>query len=177
MPNYFHCEFSPGKAIGDGGYLECVFGRGSGGWSLSWSAVLSRSGLAIGLLAGIISTLGFHFITPFLERKIGLYDTCGIHNLHGIPGALGGIISAIIIAVYNSGVDKAYTSQFSTLSMFNDPDVNSNYLRQGALQFAGTLTSLLIGLFAGIGTGVVLNLTYTENPESFFHDSPYFEVG
>lgn len=69
--------------------------------------------LGIGLLAGVISTMGFHYITPLLEKKIGLYDTCGIHNLHGIPGALGGIFSAILVAAYNGGVDTAYTSQFS----------------------------------------------------------------
>jgi ammonium transporter Rh len=133
--------------------------------------------LAIGLLAGVISTLGFHYITPFLERKIGLYDTCGIHNLHGIPGALGGIISAAIIAAYSGGVDTAYTSQFSTFSMFNNSNANSDYLRQGGLQLAGTFTSLFVGLLAGIATGVVLNMTYNENPGAFFHDSPYFEVG
>lgn len=58
--------------------------------------------LSIGLLVGIISTICFIKLTPFLERTIGLYDTCGINNLHGIPGLLGGILSAIVIAAYNS---------------------------------------------------------------------------
>ena len=66
-----------------------------------------RPGLAlfIGFTAGLISTLGFHNLSPKLLDLIGLYDTCGIHNLHGIPGLLGGIWSAIIVAFYNSGVD------------------------------------------------------------------------
>lgn len=133
--------------------------------------------LGIGLLAGAISTIGFHYVTPFLEKKIGLYDTCGIHNLHGIPGALGGIFSAILVAAYNTGVDTVYTSQFSPVSMFNDPNVTSNYLHQGGLQFAGTMTSLFLGLLGGIITGVILNLTYNENAGCFFQDSAYFEVG
>ncbi len=58
--------------------------------------------ILIGVVSGMVSTLGFRFLTAKLEDLIGLYDTCGIHNLHGIPGVLGGIFSGIIIAAYNS---------------------------------------------------------------------------
>merc|ERR1719454_444154 len=47
----------------------------------------------IGLLAGALSTFGFckqdYIIT-------GNTDTCGINNLHGMPGLLGGIASAVV---------------------------------------------------------------------------------
>ena len=46
----------------------------------------------VGLAAGAISTLGFFFLSPLLEEKAGLGDTCGVHNLHGIPGLLGGLV-------------------------------------------------------------------------------------
>jgi len=46
----------------------------------------------VGLAAGTISTLGFFFLSPLLEEKTGLGDTCGVHNLHGIPGLLGGLV-------------------------------------------------------------------------------------
>merc|ERR550517_1639426 len=45
--------------------------------------------MLIGMIAGTLSTYGYVFISPWLERK-GLRDTCGIHNLHGMPGLLGG---------------------------------------------------------------------------------------
>lgn len=56
--------------------------------------------MAIGFLGGIVSTLGYRYLTPYLQEKFGLYDTCGVHNLHGVQGLLGGIISAIVAASY-----------------------------------------------------------------------------
>ncbi len=57
--------------------------------------------LTVGLTAGVISSLGFRYLTERLA-KIGIYDTAGVHNLHGIPGLFGGIISSIAIASYQS---------------------------------------------------------------------------
>lgn len=54
--------------------------------------------LAIGTFAGILSVLGYVYLTPWLQRNIGLLDTCGVHNLHGMPGVLASIASAIVIA-------------------------------------------------------------------------------
>lgn len=51
--------------------------------------------MIIGCIAGILSCLGFIYLSPKLQKKIGLYDTCGIHNLHGMPGVLGGLIGAL----------------------------------------------------------------------------------
>lgn len=51
----------------------------------------------IGLLAGTLSVVGFVFIQPMLESKIKLVDTCGVHNLHGMPGLLGGLIAIVVV--------------------------------------------------------------------------------
>ena len=61
--------------------------------------------LIIGSIGGPISTLGYVYLTPFLKDKIGLHDTCGIHNLHGMPGVVGGIAGSIMAAIAN---DKTY---------------------------------------------------------------------
>ena len=55
-------------------------------------AVCIPGALLVGVAAGVISVVGFAFLTPLLERLIGLGDTCGVHNLHGIPGILGGLV-------------------------------------------------------------------------------------
>ena len=51
----------------------------------------------IGLLAGALSVIGYVFIQPMLESKIKLVDTCGVHNLHGMPGLLGGLCAIFVV--------------------------------------------------------------------------------
>ena len=71
----------------------------AGGVMIGSSADLVRNpaiSILIGFAAGIISSYGFARLSGFLGEKISLHDTCGVHNLHGIPGALGGLIGAII---------------------------------------------------------------------------------
>jgi ammonium transporter Rh len=48
-----------------------------------------------GFVIGGYSAFGFCWLGGFLKEKINLHDTCGIHNLHAVPGFLGGIVSAI----------------------------------------------------------------------------------
>lgn len=60
--------------------------------------------LAIGVTSGFFSVLGFTVIQPALERKIGLHDTCGVLNLHGIPSILGAIYGCIA-ARYTTGLN------------------------------------------------------------------------
>jgi len=58
-------------------------------------AVAPGGALSVGLIAGMLSVVGYTKITPFLEETIGLYDTCGVHNLHGMPGVMAGIVGCI----------------------------------------------------------------------------------
>jgi ammonium transporter Rh len=51
--------------------------------------------MLVGFCTGALSALGFLFLSPYLKEKIGLHDTCGVHNLHGMPGIIGGLVSAI----------------------------------------------------------------------------------
>ena len=52
--------------------------------------------LAVGVAAGLLSTCGYAYLMPRLEVAIGLRDTCGVHNLHGMPGVLGGLVTALV---------------------------------------------------------------------------------
>jgi ammonium transporter Rh len=50
----------------------------------------------VGLLAGTVCILGYVFVQPALA-KVKIIDTCGVHNLHGMPGLLGGLIVLFVI--------------------------------------------------------------------------------
>lgn len=51
----------------------------------------------IGILAGAVCVIGYTVIQPKLEKKLKFTDTCGIHNLHGMPGLLGGFVAILVV--------------------------------------------------------------------------------
>lgn len=63
--------------------------------------------LVTGSVAGAFSVFGYVYIQPFLARKFDIDDTCGVHNLHGLPGIIGAVGGAISAATAS---DTAYGS-------------------------------------------------------------------
>ncbi|NWY53588.1 RHBGB protein, partial [Chionis minor] len=55
--------------------------------------------LIAGFLSGLIPPLGFRFLTPILRSKLKIQDTCGIHNVHGLPGILGALLGTLLTAL------------------------------------------------------------------------------
>ncbi len=51
----------------------------------------------IGLLAGALCVIGYVVIQPKLQSVLKMVDTCGVHNLHGLPGLLGGVIAVFVV--------------------------------------------------------------------------------
>jgi ammonium transporter Rh len=85
--------------------------------------------MIIGAVAGAASTFGFAVIQERLQKGLKLIDTCGVSNLHGIPGILGGL--AAIFAV--KGIDAT-------------------------AQLTGIGVSIVVALVAGLVVGRVLLL-------------------
>lgn len=52
------------------------------------------------------------FPQPILASKLRIQDTCGVHNLHGMPGILGGL-AGIVAAALNK--KKEYLSALNIL--------------------------------------------------------------
>lgn len=61
----------------------------------------------IGALAGILSTFGFAVIQPRIEKIFRMIDTCGVTNLHGWPGLLGGLAAIFVIQGIHIGSQLA----------------------------------------------------------------------
>lgn len=57
--------------------------------------------LLVGIAAGLVSVLGYFYSSSFLEEKFGIFDTCGVGNLHGYPSLLGGLLSIVLVYVHS----------------------------------------------------------------------------
>jgi ammonium transporter Rh len=60
----------------------------------------------IGLLAGAICVIGYVALQPRVQSLLRGIDTCGVHNLHGMPGLLGGFAAILVVP----GIAKAQVS-------------------------------------------------------------------
>ena len=52
-----------------------------------------------GAIAGAISAIGFLKFNPMSKERLAIHDTCGVHNLHGMPGVIAGIVGAVTSAL------------------------------------------------------------------------------
>ncbi|XP_072258818.1 ammonium transporter Rh type C [Pyxicephalus adspersus] len=139
-------------------------------------ALTPYGSLIVGFLCGIISTLGFAYLSPLLYSKINLHDTCGIHNLHGIPGIIGGIVGAVTAAAATEGV---YTAEgLKTFFRFEGEYESRTPSVQGGYQAAGICVSLAFAFVGGTLVGLFLKLPFWGDPsdEDCFDDNVYWEV-
>ena len=79
----------------------------AGGVAIGTTCNLVTPGYAmlIGIAAGALSTIGYTIIAPKVEKLIRGTDTCGVHNLHGMPGLLGGLTGILVTG--NAGIQAA----------------------------------------------------------------------
>jgi len=100
--------------------------------------------LVIGGLAGALSTFGF-IKSPFF----GDVDTCGISNLHGMPGIFGGLVSAVLpFMIPGTGLVAAN-------------------------QVIGLAGTLVVACITGTATGFILKALGT--PEESFTDTTHWQ--
>jgi ammonium transporter Rh len=91
--------------------------------------VSAPGAFVIGLLAGSICVVGYVIIQPKLQARFKFIDTCGVHNLHGMPGLLGGIIAVFLVP----GAASA--------------------------QILGILVTVVLAMIAGLVSGYVIRVT------------------
>jgi len=126
-------------------------------------AVYPGGALAIGCIAGLLSCFGYNYVQPALERKLKLHDTCGVNNLHGMPGILGALISAIVAS---SGADsEVYGSQLAD----NFP-AGYTASKQGGIQVASIINTVVFAIIGGVLTGMIIR-PLDESVPRYYDDS------
>lgn len=91
--------------------------------------VTAPSAFGIGLLAGALCVIGYVVIQPRLQSFFKIIDTCGVHNLHGMPGLLGGIMAIFFVP----GSTKA--------------------------QLSGIVVTIILALISGLISGYIIKAT------------------
>ena len=108
--------------------------------------------------------------------KLKITDTCGVHNLHGMPAVMGGLLSVLLAASatprkydqFNHGVEKSLHEIFPLSDPSHEYNNNTQLLLDGSkvlawsgnhqawLQFAAMLVTMVFALVGGVVTGVIL---------------------
>lgn len=140
-------------------------------------AILPSSAMLIGSVAGVVSTLGFEYLTPLL-KKIYLHDTCGVNNLHGMPGLISGIGGAIVASLattqsftFGNDTTRMYSFYPSRIPLFNSTEyvnltsyapqfieggAGRSAATQGAYQMAALCLTLIVAIVSGMITGLIM---------------------
>ena len=129
--------------------------------------------ICVGFIAAWLSVTGYVYISPWLEEKLGLTDTCGVHNLHGMPGVMGGIGGAICAT---RATDKAYGKPIGDVfpAMALSEKEPRDAAGQGRYQLAALACTLVISLLSGAFTGALVGMA--DGPAEYFEDSEWWEV-
>lgn len=131
--------------------------------------VTPAGGMIAGAITGSISALGFAYLSPFVKKHLRLHDTCGVLNLHGIPGVIGALISAIL--AYRAGdTFKDNLAVAYPIQAARAPAEQAGY----QLAALGVCLSLAIG--GGIFTGFVTTREFFKPipTDSLFNDKFHF---
>lgn len=96
------------------------------------NAVSSPMALLIGAVAGALCVVGYSVVQSKIKNVCKIVDTCGVHNLHGMPGLLGGLAAIVVVP----GIAKP--------------------------QLVGIAVTLVLALVGGLAAGFIIRATGTK---------------
>ncbi|XP_039293506.1 ammonium transporter Rh type B-like [Nilaparvata lugens] len=132
--------------------------------------------LLVGATAGVISVAGYRYLQPILLEKIKLHDTCGVHNLHGLPGLFAGFVAALVsyqaseseygmflYSIFPARAPLRDSPEFQSLvsKIDVDPGTNRTAFNQACFQIVAIPCTLAFSIIGGVITvGTYLPITY-----------------
>ncbi|XP_043465365.1 ammonium transporter Rh type B-B isoform X1 [Leptopilina heterotoma] len=148
--------------------------------------------LVIGCAAGVLSVLGYKYLTPLIQKKLRIHDTCGVHNLHGMPGVLAGIFGALMSGIasedaYNYSLYEIFParapSEEGKLAEMRDnynisPGLNRTAGQQAAYQLLALVISIVFAIISGLITGLIIRTSFcgTIKEDEKFDDAVHWEL-
>ncbi|KAJ8684404.1 hypothetical protein QAD02_020196 [Eretmocerus hayati] len=132
--------------------------------------------LIVGSISGVISVLGYRFLTPLIQKRLKLHDTCGVHNLHGMPAVFAGLAGAFFAGIateanYDYSLYKVFPARIPCvgpdLNTINEnyrvklnPGLNRSAREQAAYQLLALAVTLTIAIGSGLVTGLLISIPY-----------------
>ena len=110
----------------------------------------------VGIIAGCVSVLGYKYVQPFVTKQFRIHDTCGVHNLHGLPGVFGAIVGIITVAVVS---DSEYGGNLYNIFGARGEEGRSAG-NQALHQFATLIVTLGFAVLGGIITGKTQSVSF-----------------
>ncbi|XP_029037489.2 ammonium transporter Rh type A isoform X6 [Osmia bicornis bicornis] len=149
--------------------------------------------LVVGALAGVLSVLGYKYLTPLIQKRLRIHDTCGVHNLHGMPGVLGGLFGALMAglateasydySLYEIFPARAPNSETKLAEMRDNygalsPGQNRTAGQQAAYQLLVLVITLGIAIVSGLVTGLIMRMSVcgSISEEQKFDDEVHWEL-
>jgi ammonium transporter Rh len=134
-------------------------------------AIGPAAAITVGLVVGIASVVGYSFVTSRLERVILMSDTCGILNLHGMPGVVGGLAGALItFSASDSYYGDSLTDVYAARSYRSASE-------QGWYQLLAIVSSAGIGALSGVVVGLFLKSPrFFRQQKLKYEDEEWFHV-
>eukprot|EP01005_Ploeotia_sp_CARIB1_P001407 NODE_33_length_2312_cov_386.715789_g32_i0.p1 GENE.NODE_33_length_2312_cov_386.715789_g32_i0~~NODE_33_length_2312_cov_386.715789_g32_i0.p1 ORF type:complete len:541 (+),score=94.95 NODE_33_length_2312_cov_386.715789_g32_i0:71-1624(+) len=152
----------------------------AGGVAMGTSANMLTSiggAVSIGFVSGIISVLGYVYLTPYLTAKFGLTDTCGVNNLHGMPSVLGGLMGVFFSAI---ATEANYRTD---LDIFPGRAEGWTAGKQAGYQILFLLITLVMAIGSGALSAIIVDKidkyefkTFTDEEwwETPLEENPYY---
>ena len=115
-----------------------------------------------GCCAATVSTTGFNKLQGHLEEKYKLHDSCGVHNLHGMPAIVGSIVVSIAVSTARTQGDVFYPK---------------GHEGQVWAQLGGACVTLVFAILSGSVVGNILKSCLPGNSSiRAFRDDPFWTV-
>ena len=109
-------------------------------------------------MAGLVSTLGYKVLGAKLYQRLRIHDTCGVNNLHGLPGVMAGLLSVVMVLLAS---EETYGKEMYSIFPLCDPAkglMARTISYQAMMQLAGLAITLALSILLGLLVGVIMSL-------------------